>query len=116
MADIELGHLHGQGLLIQTIAMASMAGQLSHVLAHRVARKIARCFFVASIDISDDPFKGDINIADTTEFILVMEMEQVASSAIQQFLLGVGAKLGKRKSHIDAVLCTKLTQHFRIVI
>ncbi|MPN03500.1 hypothetical protein SDC9_150730 [bioreactor metagenome] len=45
-----------------------------------------------------------------------MEMEQVATSTIEQFLLGIGAQFGKRKVHIDPVLFTKLAQHFRVII
>ena len=68
-------HTDRQGLVIETIAVTSSTGQLIHVETHLGASVIAIGFMVATFDIIDNSFKRNIDIAHTTKFIFIMEME-----------------------------------------
>ena len=63
--------------------MAGGTSQFIHVGQHLIAGKVARRFMVAAIDIGNDPFKRNVNIANPTKFILIMEMEFLALRTIE---------------------------------
>ena len=72
-----------QGLVIQAITMAGGTSQFIHVGQHLIAGEVTRSFVVAAIDVGDDSFKRNVNIANPTKFILIMEMELLAIRPIK---------------------------------
>ena len=58
--------------------MTGSAGQLIHVEAHLGAGVVAVCLVIATLDIIDNSLKRNVNIAHTTKFILIVEMEFLA--------------------------------------
>ena len=67
-----------QGLVIETVTLTGSAGQLIHVEAHLGASVIAISFMVTTLDIIDNSFKRNVNIAYTTKFIFIVKMEFLA--------------------------------------
>ena len=63
--------------------MAGSTSQFIHVGQHLIASKVARRFVVTAINIGNDPFKRNVNIANPTKFILIMEMEFLALRTIE---------------------------------
>ena len=55
--------------------MASRTSQLIHICPHLRPSKITIGFMVATVDIGDNPLKGNVNIAYAAKFIFIMEME-----------------------------------------
>ena len=67
--------------------MAGRTRQFGHVLAHLFAGKVGIGLPVAAADVVDHPFKGHVNVPDTTKIILVVEVEGRIPIAVQQLLL-----------------------------
>ena len=67
-----------QGLVIETVAVASSAGQLIHVETHLGTGVVTIRLVVATFDISDNSLKRNVNIPHTAKFILIVEMKFLA--------------------------------------
>ena len=93
-----------QGLVIQTITMASGTSQFIHVGQHLITGEVTRSFVVAAIDVGDDPFKRNVNIANPTKFILIMEVEFLALRSIENQVAVFWGQVFKGLVHINPKL------------
>ena len=76
-----------QSLVIEAITMTGSAGQFIHVEAHLGASIIAVCLVIATLDIINNSLKRNIDIAHTTKFILIVEMEFLTIRSIENQVL-----------------------------
>ena len=71
---------------------------------------------IASIDISHNPFKRNVNITHPTKIINIMEMELAVTRSVENQILFFFFKIFKWRIHIHAKLFHGLLKHGRIVV
>ena len=67
-----------ESLVIETVAVAGRTGQFVHIRAHLVAGEVTIGLTETTVNIVYDPFKRNLNIANPTKLIFIVEVEFLA--------------------------------------
>ena len=101
---------------VKTIAMTSWTWQLIHITSHDIASEITIGLVIATIDISHNPFKRNVNITHPTKIINIMEVEFAVPRSIEDQILFFFFQIFKWCIHIHTELLHGLLKHSWIIV